>query len=77
MVIITVVFLFLFELRFKIYGRPYVIVPEFFNSRKVYFYFFYIYFYFFIFIFYFYNPKHFIIIACNIGWLGTELIMGG
>ena len=29
MVIITVFFLFLFELRFKTYGRPYVIVPEF------------------------------------------------
>ena len=36
MVIITVFFLFLFELRFKTYGRPYVvIVPEFFISRKV------------------------------------------
>ena len=29
MVIITVFFLFLFELRFKTYGRPYVIIPEF------------------------------------------------
>ena len=35
MVIITVFFLFLFELCFKTYGRPYVIVPEFFISRKV------------------------------------------
>ena len=35
MVIITVFFLFLFELRFKTYRRPYVIVPEFFISRKV------------------------------------------
>ena len=35
MVIITVFSLFLFELRFKTYGRPYVIVPEFFISRKV------------------------------------------
>ena len=35
MVIITVFFLFLFKLRFKTYGRPYVIVPEFFISRKV------------------------------------------
>ena len=35
MVIITIFFLFLFELRFKTYGRPYVIVPEFFISRKV------------------------------------------
>ena len=35
MVIITVFFLFLFELRFKTYGRPYVFVPEFFISRKV------------------------------------------
>ena len=35
MLIITVFFLFLFELRFKIYGRPYVIVPKFFISRKV------------------------------------------
>ena len=35
MVIITLFFLFLFELRFKTYGRPYVIVPEFFISRKV------------------------------------------
>ena len=32
MVIITI---FLFELRFKTYRRPYVIVPEFFISRKV------------------------------------------
>ena len=35
MVLITVFFLFLFELRFKTYERPYVIVPEFFISRKV------------------------------------------
>ena len=35
MVIIKVFFLFLFELRFKTYGRSYVIVPEFFISRKV------------------------------------------
>ena len=35
MLIITVFFLFLFELRFKIYGRPYIIVPKFFISRKV------------------------------------------
>ena len=37
MVIITVFFLFLFELRFKTYGHPYVIVLEFFISRKVFF----------------------------------------
>ena len=35
MVIITVFFLFLFELRFKTYRRPYVIVPKFIFSRKV------------------------------------------
>ena len=35
MVIIMVFFLFLFELRFKTYRCPYVIVPEFFISRKV------------------------------------------
>ena len=35
MLIITVFFLFLFELRLKIYGHPYVIVPKFFISRKV------------------------------------------
>ena len=35
MVIITVFFLYLFELRFKTYRRPYVIVPEYFISRKV------------------------------------------
>ena len=35
MVIITVFFLFLFQLRFKTYRRPYVIVPEFFISRKM------------------------------------------
>ena len=35
MVIITVFLFFLFELRFKTYGRPYVFVPEFFISRKV------------------------------------------
>ena len=31
----TIFFIFLFELRFKTYGRPYVIVPKFFISRKV------------------------------------------
>ena len=35
MVIIMVFFSFLFELHFKTYGRQYVIVPEFFISRKV------------------------------------------
>ena len=35
MVIISVFFLFLFELCFKTYRLPYVIVPEFFISRKV------------------------------------------
>ena len=35
MVIIMVFFLFLFELRFIIYGHPYVIVPKFIISRKV------------------------------------------
>ena len=33
--IITVFFLFLFELRFKTYGCPYIIVRQFFISRKV------------------------------------------
>ena len=37
MVIIKLFLLFLFELRFKTYRRPYVIVPEFFISRKVWF----------------------------------------
>ena len=37
MVIITVFFLFLFELRFKTYGRQYVIILKYFISRKVWF----------------------------------------
>ena len=35
MLIITVFFLFLFQLRFKTYGRPNATIPKYFISRKV------------------------------------------